>query len=634
MTTLTRPSVDRAARVRFVLTILTRAGIAAALSLACFFVYHESFSKFARWDDEGYLLFEVRYFLRGHVLYDDVYAQYGPFYFLVQWVFFKALEKPVSHDLMRIFAAIQWGGSATLLAWCVRSVTRSWIVTGFAFFAILKTLSDFTEGAGHPQSLCLLLVACLLALSCNVKQTIRPWTAAVFGFLVAAVALTKVNSGYYLGTAVLLAMLKTDRSAVWKRYLFWAVGITSLISIPLIMAPLFRFDWDRSLCLLIVISVLAALSVASVTGSFTTAGRRTWLSLGTGAAASAVLIPLPFLLHGTTLSMFLWMTVFQYRDFARNWYHEFPCTPIFVVYAAASLAFAAVLLLSRTRERRTEKLEFYLQLTKGAAGVAALAIASVEDPYANAVLPFQLLAPLLWMVLVPPRQAREERLFARLTLCLVAVYLTMYAFPVAGAQVNFSVSLALVAAGIFVADAWTALEPVVDPRWLTADLRVVAPACLLLFMAAIYVKTAKLAYSVHKYQAPLGFAGAERIRLTKQDAETYKWLVRQIDARCDSFFSMPGIFSLYFWVNQEPPTLRASSAWMILMDPAHQQAVVEDLSRHQHRSCIVYNPMLVEFWRKGQDLTKQPLANYIKENFVPAAEYHGYFVLVHKPGNG
>ena len=54
--------------------------------------------------------------------------------------------------------------------------------------------------------------------------------------------------------------------------------------------------------------------------------------------------------------------------------------------------------------------------------------------------------------------------------------------------------------------------------------------------------------------------------------------------------------------------------------------MVRDLSRFPGL-CIVYNPELVELWRRGQDLSRSVLAQYIRREFVAVAEFDGYYIL-------
>src|SRR5262245_59667758 len=47
---------------------------------------------FEKYDDEGYLLLSLKHYLNGGHLYTDVFAQYGPFYYFAQWMFFQGLD--------------------------------------------------------------------------------------------------------------------------------------------------------------------------------------------------------------------------------------------------------------------------------------------------------------------------------------------------------------------------------------------------------------------------------------------------------------------------------------------------------------------------------------------------------------
>ena len=77
--------------------------------------YYRMFTGISQYDDDGYLLISVRKLLDGHRMYDDVFTQYGPFYYAVNWLFYTT-GIPVSHDSERLFAIVLWLLAAVLWA--------------------------------------------------------------------------------------------------------------------------------------------------------------------------------------------------------------------------------------------------------------------------------------------------------------------------------------------------------------------------------------------------------------------------------------------------------------------------------------------------------------------------------------
>ena len=82
--------------------------------------------------------------------------------------------------------------------------------------------------------------------------------------------------------------------------------------------------------------------------------------------------------------------------------------------------------------------------------------------------------------------------------------------------------------------------------------------------------------------------GATRIRVVPQVAAAYRWIIRNVDS-CGAIYSMPGLFSLYFWTAREPPTNLTMSNWVGMLNAAQRRVVIHDLSRYQGM-CVVYSP--------------------------------------------
>src|SRR5687767_6048463 len=65
--------------------------------------------------DEGYLMITVQSFLQGEPLYDSVFTQYGPVYYIYEWVIHRAFAMPLTHDATRFLCMFHWLASAALL---------------------------------------------------------------------------------------------------------------------------------------------------------------------------------------------------------------------------------------------------------------------------------------------------------------------------------------------------------------------------------------------------------------------------------------------------------------------------------------------------------------------------------------
>src|SRR5262245_18496315 len=77
--------------------------------------YYSAFSTFAVWDDEGVLMMDLKRFLDGHRLYDEIPSIYGPLYSLYEYAAHVFMGVPVSNDSVRLVSITLWIVSAILL---------------------------------------------------------------------------------------------------------------------------------------------------------------------------------------------------------------------------------------------------------------------------------------------------------------------------------------------------------------------------------------------------------------------------------------------------------------------------------------------------------------------------------------
>ncbi len=74
------------------------------------------FTTFVRWDDEGYFLIAFRDFLSGRILYDQVFAMYGPITFWTAALIARFSPYNVTHYAFRWVLLPVWIVIAALMA--------------------------------------------------------------------------------------------------------------------------------------------------------------------------------------------------------------------------------------------------------------------------------------------------------------------------------------------------------------------------------------------------------------------------------------------------------------------------------------------------------------------------------------
>ena len=182
----------------------------------------------------------------------------------------------------------------------------------------------------------------------------------------------------------------------------------------------------------------------------------------------------------------------------------------------------------------------------------------------------------------------------------------MIGYPVAGSQESWATLLLIPAAAVGLADASSVLS------WrLTLPLRRIAEPVMLALVIWFYYTRLPTMESLYRYQAltPLSLPGSARVRLRPDDVHIYRDITASLSRDCDTFISMPGLNSFYFWTGQDPPAGFDSSSWMIFYDEERQQRIVAQLTTHKS-PCVLYNALINDERSGGRDIEHGPLVRY------------------------
>src|SRR4051812_7693943 len=133
------------------------------------------FSNFATYDDEGYILLSAREYLAHGRLYDGVYSQYGPaFYVFTEIV--QRIAGPVDHTLARLLTLAFWLGAAGSCAALVLRQTDSRRLALFTLSATFLYLYFLPDEPFHPGGLIVFVLALSLWLQDRAIEAGR-WTS-------------------------------------------------------------------------------------------------------------------------------------------------------------------------------------------------------------------------------------------------------------------------------------------------------------------------------------------------------------------------------------------------------------------------------------------------------------------------
>lgn len=558
-------------------------GLAALILLATAVIYActTSFSYFSYYDDEGFMMISVRGYLDGHRLYDVIPSYYGPIYYYYEWLVHTLFSLPLTHDVTRALCILHWLAASSVLALAGGRMTRSVLMAFFVFMQAILHLTPLAREPGHPQELAALLLTLAVLAAARGLQGKR--TFVILGAIGAALVFTKINVGGFFGFALMLVLSCQARLFESRRVWFWSLlALTGLLVPSLLMRPHLTQSWARVYCGQACAGILAAGAVAYALGGRRQVGFAQVFQASTAFAGLSVILVAVLLLTGTSLSAMVENLITGPARLGSVF-----SVPLNVPHCswsgAAALLSAAAMVALRSHLAR---MRFVIAAAKGVYGLLGTLL--LVSDYNNQL---GYLVPWGWLLLVraPTDGSLEIRdTFARAFLCLLAAWESLQAYPTAGTQAVIATLLPVLIYSICLHDAIMAFAAAPG---VVGHLRSLMPR------TAVLIKMLVLAgllyhFTVHwcnplsswRYYAsvpPLGLRGAEYLRLPGSQVDTYRALAQYIETECDTFITIPGLNSLYFWTGKTPPAHFIVSEVVLLSDDQQGQ-VVAALKKARH----------------------------------------------------
>lgn len=604
--------------------------------------YYRVFIGFSIWDDEGSLMLNVHQFLASKNLYGRL-PDYGPVYYFYEWFLHRALGAPNTHDVARITTLIPWLLTALLCAWIVLRLTRSLLLASGAHIVSFWTLSFLRDMPGHPQEICILFITCLVAT--GIGAAVPRWRGLamiLLGAFTAALLLVKINIGVFMMLAVALALLSSVPKTLLSRTLFFSTATASVILPFVLMKAHLNQPITERYCLTVVTSTVTMLLFFCLRQESNLSLRHFWLALASFLSVTLMILLILIIGLRITLNAILYSLVsanFRVSVNAGNWYTPLRLHWIYVPWIMAGFLVGVFYLKNGNERRKNYFLLFLKFIVPSLAALSLLLGRSILD----------CVTPFCWLILCVPQnrtQSPERTIrspdmesqpngsslppsqLARTILCSVAVLQTLYAYPIAGRMPGFVDVLLIVVAAVCWGD-FSRAQPV--QRFLAlVPVRRVILATLLFSVPLSYVVLGALQIKTYNSLTSLGFLGAEKIHVPAEQSRDYHWLVRNLQANCDIFFGVPELPSLHLWTNNYSPSGLVVDDWMIIYSDEDQAEISADLNSHP-RSCVVYNPRILDFWNPSHtDMDALPLARYIHGNFKAAGTMDDFSLLVRK----
>jgi hypothetical protein len=598
-----------------VLQVFAGVLLATALALSGYWLL---FTTFMVYDDEGYVLISLKNFAAHGALYDKVYSQYGPFFYVVYDALHQVLGFAWTNTVARWITLINWCGTAAICALFAWRFTRSTALAAFTGTATFTYLWVMINEPMHPGGLLGLLVALVAWLGAEAIASRQILLFAVLtGALGAVAALIKINVGVFLLLAAgAWLLLHTPAAARWAR---WALALL-FVALPLaLMHTLFDAAWVWLFALIFSTSMLAVLIGARP--ALPTVRGCVWLAfLGAGGLTAAVICALA-LAHGTSLRGLLTGVVLEPLKhpgvyfFAFNW--RAGALPVLLVGLTVCLLY----------DRWSSNERFCRGVAWIRLGLLAAMLLSPLTliPTSLAAFGMSYGVGMAGLLALPLR--RNALAAVRLWLALVLVLQLLHAYPIAGSQINWGTFLWIPLLVLGVQEAFAVLTER-DAAW-SRNLRIVVNGILVAVVVFMSVRLVRTGWSNCHVGEPLRLPGAEDIILPDDTAFALRIMTENARAHGDMLFSLPGVYSLNLWSGLPTPTLANATHWFSLLSSDQQQAIIARLNQSP-RACLVVQMDTLEYLIAHNFHPRGELAEYLGQTFKPAFKVDNYAFWVRR----
>lgn len=626
-------NLDRIWQRRWVRVALALACFAAVTLVTYLIAHPRMYSGFANYDDEGYMLIALKSFLQHGHLYDDVFTQYGPFYYEFWGGFFEVFGIPVNHDGGRAAAIFAWVAAALLFGLATWRMTRSILLGLLTQMLVFGGIITVVNEPMHPGGTICLLLGTIVVLSTFVRARTSPMAMALVGAAVAALILVKINVGAFALISLALACAVSYPELGRRRWLRPALEVLFVAVPVLLMTSKLGEAWARHYAVHVAVAAFAIVVALRAREVPRRRGEELWWLLG-GLVVLAATVCAAIVAAGTSPGGLVEGVIQQ--PLRQSDAFSIPIGLANRMYLFDLLGVVGAIsfwYFARDRARPSSPAFASLASVLSIAVGVEMALSTVGktalfDLTSYAGYQFTFLA-FAWVALLPLAPEDEETAFPRLLLPLLAVLQALHAFPVAGSQIAWSSFMLIPVGALCVANGVRGLGRVlVGERERRAVAAVGLAAAAIAFAVIVNLQ---LRQPLREFRAgydagtSVGLPGAEDVHVSPEDAALYQQVSAAIDANCRTFLMLPGMNSFYFWTEEEPPTGFNATGWTTLFDEAHQREVIEQ-TRGIKGLCELRNEPIADGWSAGT-IPDTPLVRYLHHGFRPIARIGEYELL-------
>lgn len=599
------------------------------------------FTVFAHYDDEGYMLVALDSFIRQGGLYDNVFTQYGPFYFEAWGALFSLFGIPVTHDNGRLVTMAAWLVTSLVVGLSMARITGSVILGLIAQVLVFASIGTLINEPMHPGGLICLLLAAIIAISCLMRNKVSVGTAALLGGAVAALIMVKVNVGLFALAALMLVCVATYTPLADRRWLRLVVEIGFVVLPVVLMAGKLGEPWARQYAVHVLVASLALVMVLRTRQVERRSAEELWWMLG-GLLAVGFVCCLALLGSGTSINGLVDGLIRQPLRQSDAFSLSLGLSKKIYVLDLCALV-AAFAYWYATRGGRRPLSAAWIgggSLLSVLIGVQmALSPIGRTVPFEATSLPgYQLsLLAFAWIALVlPGGPTGRATAFSRLLLPALAVMQALHAFPVAGSQVQWSAFLLAPVGILCVAGGVRGLSYSLSDLRERRAVAAVAAVVAVLLVGHVANETLRKpledARAAYDSRVSLNLPGARDVRLDSTEVALYQQITTTINENCSSFVMLPGMDSFYFWTEHKPPTGYNATGWPTLFDDAHQRRVIQDVDQISGL-CLLEHESLALGWGAGE-IPDGPLVAFMRREFQPLVEIGDYRLLKRPADSG
>lgn len=589
----------------------SRIGLIAITALVGLSIAWQILSLFMLYDDEGYVLHSLNEFARHGALYDQVFSQYGPLYYLVaggaaRWIGFEW-----THDLSRVVTGLAWLATALAGGVLTTRLSSSRVAGAFGFIATSAHLGQMAHEPMHPGNLLTPLIAWGAVGSVVLWEKNRPHAFLIaVAALAAACAMVKINVGVFVaGAGGMWWWLNNSSEKLQRGSIGWAGILVTTLLPALLMYRHLNTEWGASFATLSIIAIGTVSVMSRQSGEHRFDGSHLTVAFVVGLGGVAMVAG-GIMLTGTSWSA-LWQGVIvrpiQHADvysFPANWpTGTIPFTLISLI------GFVAI---NRSQAKlSSEKIAFINLIVR-----LGLAIAFVVWTFA---LPSKtvggvmvVLAGSLGWLLISSGDQNPAKHQARLWTGLLLGWQFLHAYPVAGTQLTWGTFLWI---PLLVTAVTESIRPYFRSSQTRPAIRITAAFGMLVAGLALIWNPLRAGYYYYSHAEPLNLPGAQLLRVPPHVGSGLRIISANAALHGDVLYSIPGSFSYNLWTQIPTPTGQNVTHWFTLLDRVAQNEIVDRLTDSGKAAWVVQPDLLKGSLSEPSTSDYAPLLQHWRDHY-------------------